>query len=98
MLRRERTENLNVVCHDGASLTARPVKHCPIAAPDEIIALGDGIHVVAGLAQQHRDLRRQLLIQDGPHERSACGVSPAGAGSRAVTRSGPASFCGAAGW
>lgn len=47
---------------------------------DQVFAVGNGVYVVAGPAQQDRDLRRQLLVQDGSHLWRAC--SPAAAAAR----------------
>src|SRR5712692_2428259 len=79
-LSRERTEVLDVVRDHGPAFAACDLEDDPVGGPHEVLAVGNGVYVVAGLAQQHRDLRRQLLVQDGSHERSAC--SPASAAAR----------------
>ena len=51
-----------------------------IHTPDNVDALGHGDSVIARLAQQRCDLRRELLVQENLHARSAC--SPAAAAAR----------------
>src|SRR5215468_6010036 len=79
-LSRKRTEVLAVVRDHRPALAARDLEDDPVTAPGQVLAVGNGVHVTAGLAQQDRDLRRQLLVQDGSHERRAC--SPAAAAAR----------------
>src|SRR5262249_39498381 len=67
-LRRKRTEVLDVVRYYRSAFARCDLEDDPIAAPGKVLAAGNGVHVIAGLAQQDRDLRRQLLVQDGSHE------------------------------
>src|SRR5262252_272804 len=79
-LSRKRPEILDVVRYYRPAFARCDLEEDPVAAPDQVLAVGNGVHVIAGLAQQNRNLRRQLLIQDGFHERRAC--SPAAAAAR----------------
>jgi len=76
----ERAEVLDVVGDDGPVFAAGRLEDGAVAAPGEVVAVGDGFDVVPGLAQELGDLRGQLLVQDGLHERRAC--SPAAAAAR----------------
>src|SRR5215831_5661452 len=79
-LGRQRPEVLDVVRDHGPAFAACHLEDDPVTAPGQVLAVGNGVYVVAGLAQQDSDLRRQLLVQDGPHGRRAC--SPAAAAAR----------------
>jgi hypothetical protein len=76
----ERPEVLEVVRDHGPALTAGYFEDGAVAAADKILAVGHGVHVVAGLAQQRGYLRGQMLVQECSHERRA--RSPAAAAAR----------------
>src|SRR5215467_15679183 len=77
---RKCAEVFDVVRYRGPAFAACDLEDDPVAAPSQVLAVGDGVYVIAGLAQLDRDLRRQLLVQEGSHERRAC--SPAAAAAR----------------
>ncbi len=57
-LSRKRPEVFDVVRDHGPAFAACDFKDDPVAAPDEILAVSNGVDVIADLAQQRRDLRR----------------------------------------
>ena len=68
---------LDVVRDYGAPFAGRDLEDGRVDTSDEIDALGDSDNVISRLAEQHYYLRRELLVQEGLHTRSAC--SPAAA-------------------
>src|SRR5713226_9084665 len=87
VLCRKRTEVLDVVRDHGPAFATCDLEDDPVTAPDQVLAVRNRVHVIADLAQQHRDLRRQLLIQDGSHERRACSPASAAASPRSYSAS-----------
>ena len=68
----ERTEVLHIVRDDGAALLGRQLEDVPVcASPHKIGALGDGLDVVALVAEQSGDLGRELLVEKRLHPPSA---------------------------
>src|SRR5512132_2219528 len=86
-LSRKRTEVLDVVRDHGPALATRDLEDEPVTASSQVLAVGNGVYVVADLAQQDRDLRRQLLVQDASHERRACSPAAAAALPRSYSAS-----------
>ena len=56
-LSRKRAEVLDVVRYHGPAFAARDLEDDPVAAPGQSLAVGNGVYVVASLAQQDRDPR-----------------------------------------
>src|SRR5215467_276332 len=83
---RKCAEVFDVVRYRGPAFAACDLEDDPVAAPSQVLAVGDGVYVIAGLAQQDRDLRRQLLVQEGSHERRACSPAAAAARPRSFSR------------
>src|SRR6476660_2715079 len=83
----KRTEVHDVIRDHGPAFVTFDLEDDPVAAPSQVLAVGNGVYVVAGLAQQDRDLRRQLLVQDGSHERRACSPAVAAARPRSYSAS-----------
>lgn len=69
--RSQRAEVLEVVSDHRAALRVRHRKDLAISTTDQIGALSDGYDVVTPLAELDGNLRRQLLVEERPHERSA---------------------------
>src|SRR5215469_8311668 len=83
---RKCAEVFDVVRYRGPAFAACDLEDDPVAAPSQVLAVGDGVYVIAGLAQQDRDLRRQLLVQEGSRERRACSPAAAAARPRSFSR------------
>src|SRR5215475_5476273 len=84
---RKRTEVFDVVRDHRPAFAACDLEYDPVAAPGQVLTARNGVYVVAGLAQHDSDLRRQLRIQDGPHERRACSPAAAAALPRSYSAS-----------
>ncbi len=76
----EGTKVLDVVGDHSAVLSGSGFENLSVAASSEITAVGDRMDVVAAVAEQFRDPRRELLVEEGSHPRSA--RSPALTASR----------------
>ena len=78
--RSERPEVLHVVRDDGPFLAHRDFEDHSVASSCKVLPLSDGQDIVAAVPEQLRDPRRELLIQERLHSRSA--RSPAAAASK----------------
>jgi len=74
----EWTEVLDVVRHHRAEFVGCGLKKGPVAAADEVRAVRDRVDVVAALAQQHSDLRRELLARSASRKQGALSESCSG--------------------
>src|SRR6266699_754810 len=52
---RKRSEVLDVIRDHGPAFATCDLEDAPVAAPSQVLTAGNGVHVVAGLAQQDRD-------------------------------------------
>jgi len=64
-LRGNRTEVLDVVRDHGPAFAACDLEDDPVAAPGQVRAAGNGVHVMAGLAQQDRGTAPGIAPQSG---------------------------------
>ena len=81
----KRPKVLDVVGDHSTLLGRGDLKDDSVATSDKVVSLGNGDNVVSSLTQQHSDLRRQLLVNEGLHALSA--RSPATAAVRPLSYS-----------
>jgi hypothetical protein len=62
-LGRKRPEVFDVVGYQRTTLAAGCLENNPVAASDQIVAIGDGEHVIAGSTQRYGDLWGKVLVQ-----------------------------------
>lgn len=75
----ERTKVLHVVGNDRTALRRRGFEDRPIVLTGKVAAVGDCVDIMATVPKQLRDPRRELLVEESLHPRSA--RSPAAAAS-----------------
>ena len=65
------TEVLDVVCDHGAAFPRRDLDDVPVVAAEEIFAFADRYDIVAALTEHRGNSRRELLVEQSPHGRTA---------------------------
>jgi len=83
----ERTEVFDVVRDHGATFAARHLKDHPVAAGNQVVAIGNRYDVIARMAQHLRDLGREMVVEAGPHARKARTAAKADARPRSYSAS-----------